>query len=150
MNSTPSSMRFERRCADRWPLAGIAAAYGAAGDNFGQRFVLRMIDFSDDGLGARTDRAIDPGAIVSVAFAEPGHPVRTDPRNDPRVEFIGGVRGTGELEHRVDAVPGGVAFAIYATSIDRLLAVADAGLYMPPKSTWFEPKLRSGLLVHTI
>ena len=74
----------------------------------------------------------------------------TDPRSDGRIEFIGGVRGTGELERRVDALPGGVAFALYATSIDELLAVADAGLYMPPKSTWFEPKLRSGLLVHTI
>ena len=77
MNSTPSSMRFERRCADRWPLAGVAAAYGAAGENFGQRFVLRIVDYSDDGLGARTDRVIDPGSIVSVAFAEPGHPIRT-------------------------------------------------------------------------
>ena len=77
MNSTPSSMRIERRGADRWPLTGVAAAYGAAGENFGRRFVLRMIDFSDDGLGARTDRAIDPGSIVSVAFAEPGHPIRT-------------------------------------------------------------------------
>ncbi len=74
----------------------------------------------------------------------------TDPRSDPRIEFIGGVRGTGELQRRVDAMPGGVAFALYATSIDQLLAVADAGRYMSPKSTWFEPKLRSGLLVHTI
>ncbi len=74
----------------------------------------------------------------------------TDPRSDGRIEFIGGGRGTGELERRVDALPGAVAFALYATSIDELLTVADAGLNMPPKSTWFEPKLRSGLLVHTI
>jgi len=74
----------------------------------------------------------------------------TDPRSDGRIEFIGGGRGTGELERRVDALPGAVAFALYATSIDELLTVADARLNMPPKSTWFEPKPRSGLLVHTI
>lgn len=71
-----------------------------------------------------------------------------DPRTDPRITFVGGVRGTGELAER--AGDGGVAFALHATGIDQLLAVADAGLLMPPKSTWFEPKLRSGLFIHRI
>ena len=71
-----------------------------------------------------------------------------DPRTDPRISFVGGIRGTAELERR--AGTGGIAFSLHATGIDQLLAVADAGLLMPPKSTWFEPKLRSGLFIHRI
>ncbi len=74
----------------------------------------------------------------------------TDPRTDPRVDFVGGIRGTGELERRVDAAGQGAAFAMYPTSLDELFAVADAGQVMPPKSTWFEPKLASGFLIHRI
>ncbi|MBM4063312.1 MAG: DUF1015 domain-containing protein, partial [Planctomycetes bacterium] len=72
-----------------------------------------------------------------------------DPRTDKRIEFVGGIRGMDELERRTAANRGGVAFALYPTSLDQLMAVADAGQIMPPKSTWFEPKLRSGLLVRT-
>lgn len=72
-----------------------------------------------------------------------------DPRRDPRIRFVGGSRGTAELERRADAA-GGVAFSLYATSLAELFAVADAGEIMPPKSTWFEPKLRSGLFLHRI
>ena len=70
-----------------------------------------------------------------------------DPRTDPRIDFVGGIRGLGELERRCgeDCV---AAFALYPTSIEELFAVADAGMLMPPKSTWFEPKLRSGLFIH--
>lgn len=71
-----------------------------------------------------------------------------DPRTDERITFVGGIRGTEELERRAGAE--GVAFTLCATGIDQLLAVADAGLIMPPKSTWFEPKLRSGLFIHRI
>ena len=72
-----------------------------------------------------------------------------DPRTDENIEFVGGIRGLGELEKRCheDMV---VAFSMYPTSIRELLAVADAGRLMPPKSTWFEPKLRSGLFIHQI
>ena len=72
-----------------------------------------------------------------------------DPKTDPRIGFVGGIRGLDELERRcrLDAK---VAFAMYPTSIDQLFAVADAGLLMPPKSTWFEPKPRSGLFIHEI
>ncbi len=73
-----------------------------------------------------------------------------DPRTDPRIEFVGGARGTPELQRRVDSGRAAIAFALAPTTVDELLAVADAGLMMPPKSTWFEPKLRSGLLVHPI
>lgn len=71
-----------------------------------------------------------------------------DLRTDERITFVGGIRGTEELERRAGAE--GVAFTLCATGIDQLLTVADAGLVMPPKSTWFEPKLRSGLFIHRI
>jgi uncharacterized protein (DUF1015 family) len=71
-----------------------------------------------------------------------------DPRTDTRIGFVGGSRGTVELERR--ASDDGVAFALYATQIEQLLDVSDAGQCMPPKSTWFEPKLRSGLFVHAL
>ena len=72
-----------------------------------------------------------------------------DPKTDKRIDFVGGIRGLSELEKRCreDCV---VAFSMYATSIAELFAVADAGKLMPPKSTWFEPKLRSGLFIHRI
>ena len=72
-----------------------------------------------------------------------------DPRTDKRVDFIGGIRGLKELERRCQEDMK-VAFSMYPTSISELLAVADAGLLMPPKSTWFEPKLRSGLFIHRL
>ncbi len=72
-----------------------------------------------------------------------------DPRIDKRIDFVGGIRGLGELEKRV-AEDMTVAFSMYPTSIEELLQVADAGLLMPPKSTWFEPKLRSGLFIHSL
>jgi uncharacterized protein (DUF1015 family) len=71
-----------------------------------------------------------------------------DPRSDARITFVGGIDGMGELERR--AASDGVAFSLYPTSVDQLMAVSDAGLLMPPKSTWFEPKLRSGLFIRRI
>ena len=72
-----------------------------------------------------------------------------DPRTDKRIDFIGGIRGLKELERRVHEDMT-VAFSMYPTSIEELLQVADAGRLMPPKSTWFEPKLRSGLFIHRL
>ncbi len=73
-----------------------------------------------------------------------------DPRTDERIDFVGGIRGTAELERRVDNGRAALAVSMYPTSVDQLIAVSDAGLVMPPKSTWFEPKLRSGLFVHSL
>jgi uncharacterized protein (DUF1015 family) len=73
-----------------------------------------------------------------------------DPRTDKRIDFIGGMRGTGELEKRVNSGEMAVAFSMFPTTMDQLMNVSDAGHIMPPKSTWFEPKLRSGLLVHML
>jgi uncharacterized protein (DUF1015 family) len=72
----------------------------------------------------------------------------TDVRRDPNIDFVGGIRGTYALEKRVDRGEAALAVSMYPTSIEELIAVSDAGLLMPPKSTWFEPKLRSGMLVH--
>jgi uncharacterized protein (DUF1015 family) len=73
-----------------------------------------------------------------------------DPRTDNRIDFVGGIRGTKELEKRVNSGECAVAFSLYPTSVEQLMSVADAGKVMPPKSTWFEPKLRSGLIVHLL
>ena len=74
----------------------------------------------------------------------------TDPRTDDRIDFIGGIRGTTELEKRVDSGDFKIAFSLYPPKIEQLFAVADSGNVMPPKSTWFEPKLRSGLVCHLL
>ena len=73
-----------------------------------------------------------------------------DPRTNKRIDFVGGIRGLKELERRVDSGEVKVAFSMFPTSMDELLSVADAGEVMPPKSTWFEPKLRSGMFVHLL
>jgi len=73
-----------------------------------------------------------------------------DIRTDTRIHFVGGIRGTGELEKMVDSGEYAVAFALHPTSIDEVMEIADQGLIMPPKSTWFEPKLRSGLFIHSL
>ncbi len=71
-----------------------------------------------------------------------------DPRTDKRIDFSGGIRGPEDLEKRVDSGSAAVAFSMFPTTVGELMAIADAGETMPPKSTWFEPKLRSGLFVH--
>src|ERR1051326_4609421 len=84
------------------------------------------------------DRLLDP--ILGIK----------DVRTDRRIDFVGGIRGTEELEKLVNEGKAAVAFSLYPTTIDDLLKVSDAGEIMPPKSTWFEPKLRDGLLSHEI
>lgn len=80
------------------------------------------------------------------------HPILDidDPRTSKRIDFVGGIRGTKELEKLVDSGKFAVAFSLYPVTVDDLMAISDAGEIMPPKSTWFEPKLRDGLLVHLI
>jgi uncharacterized protein (DUF1015 family) len=73
-----------------------------------------------------------------------------DPRRDKRIDFVGGIRGLGELEKRVNSGEMKVAFALHPTTLEQLMAVADAGQVMPPKSTWFEPKLADGLVSHVL
>lgn len=98
----------------------------------------------------RNDHPVE-GLDVSILQTELLNPVLgiIDPRTDKRIDFIGGIRGLSELERRVKS-DCKVAFSMYPTSIQELFDVADAGMLMPPKSTWFEPKLRSGLFLHRI
>lgn len=99
------------------------------------------------------DQSADPveGLDVSILQNVLLSPVLgiADPKTDQRIDFVGGIRGLKELERRVHT-DCKVAFAMYPTDISELFAVADAGLLMPPKSTWFEPKLRSGLFIHAL
>lgn len=128
-----------------------------AAENAGNDFNAEMVTAEDDerrsGRSSQDDEvapnpansldcSILQSCILSSIFGI------KDPRTDPRISFVGGIRGTEELECKAGAE--GVAFTMCATSIDQLLAVADAGEVMPPKSTWFEPKLRSGLFIHRI
>src|SRR4029077_11090685 len=73
-----------------------------------------------------------------------------DIRTDKRIDFVGGARGTRQPEKHADSRKSAVAFSLYPVGVDELMAVSDAGDIMPPKSTWFEPKLRDGLLIHLI
>ena len=112
------------------------------------------------GLGVKPEfESSDPveGLDVSILQEKVLAPILGigDPRTDERIEFVGGIRGLRELERKVNRIDArcdglAVAFAMFPTSIDELLNVADAGRLMPPKSTWFEPKLRSGLFAHLI
>jgi len=73
-----------------------------------------------------------------------------DPRRDTRIDFVGGIRGLTELENRVDSGEMALAFSLHPTHMEHLMAVADAHEVMPPKSTWFEPKLADGMASHSI
>jgi uncharacterized protein (DUF1015 family) len=99
--------------------------------------------------GAATGGAIASldAALLQEKILEPLLGIK-DIRTDRRIEFVGGIRGTKELERLVDSGQAAVAFSLYPVSIDDLMAVSDANEIMPPKSTWFEPKLRDGLLIH--
>jgi uncharacterized protein (DUF1015 family) len=95
-------------------------------------------------VGDNFDASILQNYLLSPVFGI------EDPRTDSNIDFIGGIRGTAELERLVDGGKASIAFSLYPVSLDDLMNIADAGEVMPPKSTWFEPKLRDGLLVHMI
>jgi uncharacterized protein (DUF1015 family) len=104
------------------------------------------------GLRMPADAKADPVSRLDVSvlqdkFLAPELGIE-DVRTSKRIDFVGGIRGPGELVKRVDA-DGGVAFSMYPVTLTQLMDIADAGQIMPPKSTWFEPKLRSGLVIHT-
>ena len=117
---------FEIICPEDGSRAPVPACKGELGMYLEGRWYLLKIRpecKSDDGIG--------------------------DPKTDSRIEFVGGIRGTKELQMRADNYKG-VSFLMHPTSLQELFAVADAGRLMPPKSTWFEPKLLSGLFIHLI
>jgi uncharacterized protein (DUF1015 family) len=108
------------------------------------------------GLGRRSDAVKPDGTVASLDVSllqdrllDPILGIK-DLRTDKRIDFVGGLRGTAELEKLVNEGKAAVAFSLYPTTVEELLRVSDAGEIMPPKSTWFEPKLRDGLLMHMI
>jgi len=103
----------------------------------------RSLPDPSDAIGSLDVSVLQEGLLAPILKI-------ADVRTDKRIDFVGGARGTRELEKLVDSGKAGVAFSLYPVSVADLMAVSDAGAIMPPKSTWFEPKLRDGLLIHVI
>ena len=126
------------------PVPERSGVFGVFLDGRWQRLELNpaAIDRSDPiaslDVSLLQDRVLSP--ILGIG----------DPRTDKRIDFVGGIRGTAELERRVRSGEMAIAFSLFPTTLNQLMAVSDAGHVMPPKSTWFEPKLRSGLFVHEL
>jgi uncharacterized protein (DUF1015 family) len=108
------------------------------------QLTIKEGSYNDHDPVARLDAAILQEHLLAPVLGI------VDPRTDDRIKFIGGIRGMAELEKLVDKDGYAVAFSLYPTSIEQVMQVADAGAIMPPKSTWFEPKLRSGIFVHKL
>lgn len=152
--ATPGKGAVAMYVDGRWHRVGLTPAAGGGAPDPGTGGGA-----SDSGTGGAWDPrggggVSDPAAALDAArlqalLLEPVLRVE-DIRTDPRVRFVGGVHGAGELERLVDSGEAAVAFSLAAVTMDELLAVSDAGGIMPPKSTWFEPKLRDGLLTHLI
>lgn len=141
--------RFMDAVAERMEVTGPASPAPAAKGSFSMYVDGRWIGLraSAEALGA--DDPVDrlDAAILQREVLGPILNIE-DPRTSKRIDFVGGIRGTDELVRRVHDRPGSVAFSLYPLGIRELMDVSDAGAVLPPKSTWFEPKLRSGLLVH--
>ena len=143
---------FVARVGERFELASSSGAVkpGSVGEFGmyldGQWYRLRILP----------DRipASDPVSRLDVSLLADNliEPVLgiSDPRRDKRIDFVGGIRGLAELERRVDSGEMAAAFSLFPTRLEDLMAVADAGQVMPPKSTWFEPKLADGLVSHVL
>jgi uncharacterized protein (DUF1015 family) len=106
------------------------------------------VDLPEAAAGLPPDEALDV-ALLQRHILSPVFGIG-DPRTDKRIDFVGGIRGTAELERLVTSGQAAVAFSMFPVSVADLMAIADRGGIMPPKSTWFEPKLRDGILVHLI
>ncbi len=133
------------------PVIGSDQAHPRSAREFGMylpgqwyRLVARVGTFTADDPVASLDVSILQNNLLAPVLGI------ADPRRDERIDFVGGIRGLTELQKRVDSGEMAVAFALYPTSVEQLMEIADAGKIMPPKSTWFEPKLRSGLVIHML
>ena len=137
--STPAKGSTAMYLEGRWRRVRLSGGEGGAGDDAG----------GGGGVAAADPlRALDVSLLQELVLG-PLLDVR-DVRTDPRMRFVGGARGTRELVRLVDSGQAAVAFSMAAVTVDELLAISDAGEIMPPKSTWFEPKLRDGLLTHLL
>ena len=119
-----------------------------AGDGETRMFLSgRWYSLKWDQIGSDPVNSLDV-SILQDRILDPVLGVK-DPRTDDRIDFIGGIRGAEELVRRVEEGSAAVAFSMYPVDVSQLMSIADSGNIMPPKSTWFEPKLRSGLFIHT-
>jgi uncharacterized protein (DUF1015 family) len=125
------------------PAPSAARSFGIYAGGRWYRAVARAGSFDAADPVASLDCSICQDQLLGPVFGV------GDPRRDANVDFVGGIRGVAELEKRVDQGGWSAAIHLYPTQIEELIRVSDAGLLMPPKSTWFEPKLKSGLFVHT-
>jgi len=146
-----SAAEFRARVAERFTVEASRSAVRPA--RHGQ--IGMYLDGAWYRLDARQAASgNDPVAALDVSLLHDGliEPLLGigNPRTDPRIDFVGGIRGLAALEDRVNDRAASVAFSLFPTSMDQLMAVADAGRLMPPKSTWFEPKLADGLLAHIL
>lgn len=147
----PLPATFTARLAERFEVAGADVPDGLARHEFAvysggcwHRLAPRPGTVDESDPISRLDVAVLQDAVLAPLLGI------TDPRTDPRIAFVGGSRGTAELARLVDSGRYAVAFALHPTSPAEVIAVADAGLVMPPKSTWFDPKLASGLFLHPL
>lgn len=125
------------------PLPEQATCFGMYADGQWYRLQARPGSYPTDDVVRSLDVSILQDNLLAPILGI------KEPRTDPRLQFVGGIRGTAELERRADK-QGGVAFTVFPVSIEQVMAIADAGEVMPPKSTWFEPKLRSGMAVRSL
>ena len=147
-----SASDFVTRLADRFEVEAVPepvtpetpATFGVFVNGQWYRLAVPAASLPDGDPVASLDVSLLHGRILGPLLNV------GDPRTDPRVDFVGGIRGPEELERRVREGDAAIAFSLYPTSMEQLMAVADAGMVMPPKSTWFEPKLADGLLTHML
>lgn len=136
--------RFDVELSDGPAKPDRPATFGMYVDSAWYRLTLREEFIPANDPVGKLDVSLLHGNLIEPLFGI------SDPRTDDRVDFVGGIRGLGELEKRVNSGEMAAAFALYPTSMADLMSVADAGEVMPPKSTWFEPKLADGLLSHVL
>lgn len=135
-------------------VSEIAEVHADAGDTPGEPREIRIyVGGRWYGIRLEPEEGADPVSSLDVSqlqekILEPLLAI-DDPRTNERIDFVGGIRGTRFLEKKVDSGEAGVAFSLYPVLIEQLMDIADADQVMPPKSTWFEPKLRSGFAIHT-
>jgi uncharacterized protein (DUF1015 family) len=122
----------------------VPAAYGMYLEEKWYRLALKPELIPENDPVGRLDVS-----LLATYLIEPLFDI-TDPRTDERIDFVGGIRGMSELERRVDAGEMAIAFSLHPTRMEDLMSVADANEVMPPKSTWFEPKLADGLVSHLL
>jgi len=135
---------FEVKASDHPVKPGRAAEFGMYLQRQWYRLSLDPARIPADDPVARLDVSLLADNLIEPLLGI------TDPRRDPRIDFVGGIRGLEGLQRRVDSGEMAVAFSLFPTGMEELMAVADAGKVMPPKSTWFEPKLADGLVSHVL